>query len=163
MARKTFFRLFFFTLILAICQGAALAEPVAKVPDKARCPVCGMFVAKHDSWIAQIKRADDGVEYFDGVKDMLAYYFSPGRYGGKADIQEIWVRDYYTLDWMDGQKAYYVSGSDQYGPMGHEFIPFATKDSALAFARDHKGKEVLPFQDITPDRVESLRAGARMQ
>ncbi|MBN2832303.1 MAG: nitrous oxide reductase accessory protein NosL, partial [Campylobacterales bacterium] len=49
----------------------------------------------------------------------------------------------------DGKKAFYVIGSDTYGPMGKEFIPFATLKSAQSFLKDHKGSEILSFDKIS--------------
>jgi len=56
-----------------------------------------------------------------------------------------------------------VIGSDVYGPMGHELIPFVTGEAAESFSKDHHGKEVLSFDDITPELIESLQAGQKMR
>lgn len=123
-----------------------------------------MFVAKYDNWITQIRLADETVLFFDGVKDLLVFYFHPERYGKitAGDIREIWVKDYYTLSWIDGRKAVYVIGSDVYGPMGKEFIPFADREAAKNFKQDHQGREILGFEEITEDLVQSMRAGPGM-
>lgn len=150
--------------LLFLVPVAVLAEPATAVGPKERCPVCGMFVAKYPNWITQIRLADGTIRAFDGMKDLMAYYFKPGQYGGKeGTIREIWAKDYYTLAWIDVRKAYYVVGSDVYGPMGVELIPFAGEKAAQAFAKDHKGKQVLPFQAITEELVESLRSGQQMR
>lgn len=135
------------------------ALPEAKITQDVRCAVCGMFVAKYEDWIVQVRLADDSVMYFDGVKDMMVFYFNPGQYSKftQQDIKEIWVKDYYTLQWLDGFKAFYVIGSDVFGPMGKEFIAFASRDAAYNFFKDHKGTMVLPFEKITDDLVQSLR------
>ena len=56
-------------------QGGIAAGPKAGegVNKESRCPVCGMFVAKYPQWLAQINMSDGYAEFFDGVKDMLAY------------------------------------------------------------------------------------------
>lgn len=141
------------------------AAPAKGVDASVRCSVCGMFVAKYDNWLAQIRLADGAVMYFDGVKDLLVFYFDPGGYSKAVpnDIREIWVRDYYSLQWLDGRTAFYVTGSDVYGPMGKEFIPFATREAADSFLRDHKGEKILGFSEITNDQVQSMRAGMKMR
>ncbi|MGV1098896.1 nitrous oxide reductase accessory protein NosL [Thiovibrio sp. JS02] len=129
-----------------------------------RCPVCGMFVAKYPDWLGQIHLADGGIRFFDGVKDLLAFYHHPGEYGaGEASVKDIWVKDYYTLEWVDGRAAFYVIGSDIYGPMGHEFIPFASRPAAENFRKDHKGTDILSFAQITAELVRSLRTGQKMR
>ena len=144
---------------------AAEAAPSGKVDAAARCSVCGMFVAKYDNWVSQLRLTDDSVLFFDGVKDMMVFYLNPGQYGRaeQEDIKEVWVRDYYSLDWVDGREAFYVTGSDVYGPMGKEFIPFGKRDAAESFLRDHKGEKIIGFGDITDSLVQSMRAGMKMR
>ena len=142
----------------------ALAAPGGKVPPRARCAVCGMFVSKYPNWVAVLE-AGGRKRYFDGVKDLLAFYFAPTAFGGsEADSKgEIWVKDYYSLEWIDGRKAFYVTGSDVYGPMGLEFIPFAGRKAAETFKADHHGKKVLTLAEITPAMVEAMRKGMMMK
>jgi len=155
------------TCIVLLGQGAcsAQAAPAGGVDPSVRCPVCGMFVAKYDNWLAQIRLVDETVMYFDGVKDLLVFYFDPGGYSTASpkDIKEIWVKDYYSLQWLAGHLAFYVVGSDVYGPMGKEFIPFATREAADDFLRDHKGEKILVFSEISNELVQSMRAVMKMR
>jgi nitrous oxide reductase accessory protein NosL len=140
----------------------AVDTPVGK---DTRCAVCGMFVAKYPNWIVSLTMSDGEIKHFDGVKDMLVFFFAPQKYGAKqgSSIKEISVVDYYSLSPVEARKAFYVVGSDITGPMGHEFIPFATKMAAEAFSKDHQGKQILPFEAITSEQVESMRSGQRMK
>lgn len=151
-----------FTLISCFTIQAA---PVTKIKADEKCKVCGMFVAKYQPWIAQIQYPGDNVAMFDGVKDMMAYYFEPENFGGPKDVPptSIYVKDYYTQEWLDGRKAVYVAGSDVMGPMGHELIPFDSKDAAESFMKDHKGKTMLLFEEITLEQVTALRSGMKMK
>ncbi len=135
------------------------------VKNESRCPVCGMFVAKYPQWLTQVNMSDGSVEVFDGVKDMMAYYFAPQQFGAAAGsaVDEIMVKDYYSQKWTDGKKAIFVLGSDVYGPMGHELIPFDSQAGADSFFKDHHGKKIYPFAEITPDVIESLRKGHKMK
>jgi nitrous oxide reductase accessory protein NosL len=124
-----------------------------------KCPVCGMFVAKYPDFIAVITFKDGTHAFFDGVKDMMKYYFNLQKYTPsrkREDITRIQVTDYYGLTPVDGFKAFYVSGSDIYGPMGKELIPFEKEAAASEFLKDHKGKAVLRFQDINKDVMKGL-------
>jgi copper chaperone NosL len=96
---------------------------------------------------------------------MMVFYFNPEQYGGpsRETIKDIFVKDYYSLNQLPAKDAFYVIGSDIYGPMGHELIPFASRDAADSFLKDHHGKEVLPFDKITPELIESLREGQKMR
>lgn len=151
-------------LSLVVLTVPAWAVPGGKIPARARCAVCGMFVARYPSWVSVIE-SGGRKRYFDGVKDMLAFHFSPAAFGGKkADADgRIWVKDYYSLEWVDGRKAFYVTGSDVLGPMGFEFVPFATREAAGNFMADHHGKRVLAFGEITPEMVAAMRKGMMMR
>jgi len=133
------------------------AQPKPTARDK--CPVCGMFVAKYPDFLAQIVFADRVVFYFDGVKDMMKFTFLPDRYspGRKSsDIIAVYVMDYYGMRLVDGRKAFYVIGSDVFGPMGKELIPFEKKNEAGEFLKDHKGKQLLTYGEITPDLIRKI-------
>jgi len=66
------------------------------------------------------------------------------------------VRDYYALKQIDAKSAWFVLGSDVYGPMGHELIPFAREAEAKEFMRDHKGKRIVRFNEVSATLVKGL-------
>jgi len=132
-------------------QAASKLAPVTKieVPKDAKCPICGMFVAKYPQWVAMFD--GDKKFYFDGVKDMMKY-----AYARKIGGDKLYVSDYYKLSKLEATKAFYVIGSNVYGPMGSELIPFSTQDEALSFSRDHNGQKVISFDEITEVMVKNL-------
>ena len=154
-----------FCLTLLLMSGAVVAEPLKRVEPNEKCPVCGMFVAKYDQWLTQIINANEKPLVFDGVKDMMAYYFNAELYGGASDLTqaEIWVRNYYTLDYIDGRSALYVVGSDVLGPMGDEFIPFSTLKEAENFKNDHQGTDILGFDEITAAQIMEMKKKRMMK
>ena len=130
-----------------------------QVAPQDKCPVCGMFVAKYPDFVARIVFKDGSQVFFDGVKDMMKYYFNLPKYHPAkttADIGAILVSDYYKLTVIDGRQAWYVNGSDVYGPMGKELIPFQDEAAAKEFKVDHKGTAILQFKDITPEIIKPL-------
>lgn len=140
-------------LALLLATAGAAAEPpgFVKPGERDRCPVCGMFVARHPDWVAQIHFKGGGREFFDGVKDLCLYYFgmrSSGGGRGPGDVTAVYVNDFYTLEPIDGKTAFYVVGSDVTGPMGKELIPFAHRDDAEEFRRDHAGRRIVVFDEI---------------
>ncbi|MCK4875080.1 MAG: nitrous oxide reductase accessory protein NosL [Sulfurimonas sp.] len=125
-------------------------DAIIKVTEDEKCPVCGMFVYKYPKWAAQIFYQD--IHYsFDGVKDMMKYYFN-----NKKNISKILVTDYYSQESINALKAYFVIGSDVYGPMGDELIPFKSQEEAKTFSMDHKGLKVLKFDEIKEQEVHKL-------
>ena len=129
-------------------QRAAKIEkkyPSLEVSHKEKCPICGMFLYKYPRWVSMIEYKEGKKFYFDGMKDLFKYYFKH-----KKDIKGIYTRAYYTQETIDAKDAYYVIGSDVYGPMGHELIGFKQ------FLFDHKGKTVVRFDDVTAAMIEKL-------
>ncbi len=145
-------------LLSAANLDAGERGPVTPSP-RDKCPVCGMFVKKYPDWTAQMIFKDGSYAVFDGAKDLFKCYHDLGRYypgRRQSDIDAIYVTDYYAVEPTDGFKAHYVTGSDVYGPMGKELIPFAKADDAREFLKDHKGKAVLKFHDVAPDHLKGL-------
>jgi len=160
MAKGNLIRMAALAAVLLI-TGTGLAETKDPVQPakKDKCPVCGMFVYKYPDWLAEIIFKDGSVDFFDGAKDLFKYYFninkySPGR--NKKDIAAVYVMEYYDMQLIEARQAFFVMGSDIYGPMGHELIAFATEADARAFMQDHKGKRILRFEAITPKVIDRL-------
>ncbi|MDM8541705.1 nitrous oxide reductase accessory protein NosL [Desulfococcaceae bacterium HSG9] len=129
------------------------------VTKKDRCPVCGMFVHPYQKWITQIQFKNGSHHSFDGMKCMCRFYIDPEKYDAtkkKQDITLILVRDYYTLKFIPYDKAFYAVGSDVFGPMGHELIPFDSQKNADIFLSDHNGLKVLRFDDINTELLDKL-------
>jgi nitrous oxide reductase accessory protein NosL len=136
---------------------AEIAVPKPSAKDK--CPVCGMFVAKYPDWLAAVRLRDGSHVYFDGAKDMFKYLLDPKKYDParkQGDIQAAAVMDYYRLDWIDARQAWYVLGSDVYGPMGRELIPLEREADAREFMKDHKGLKIIMYSDVTPEVIKTL-------
>jgi nitrous oxide reductase accessory protein NosL len=121
-----------------------------KVKKDEKCPICGMFVYKYPKWATQIFYGDKHYS-FDGVKDMMKYYFLH-----QEGITKMVVTDYYSQRAIDAKQAFFVLGSDVYGPMGAELIPFSTQKSANTFSLDHKGAKILHFDAITKEEIKKL-------
>ena len=145
-------------LVAASSLPAAESKPVKPTP-KDKCPVCGMFVFKYPDFLAEILFKDGTYAVFDGTKDLFKYYFNVKKYHPSksiSDMASVHVTDYYSLELTDGLGAFYVLGSDVYGPMGRELIPFQKESDAKEFLKDHKGERLLKFREVTPEMVMSL-------
>jgi nitrous oxide reductase accessory protein NosL len=127
-----------------------------KVPEGAKCPVCGMFVSKYPKWAAMME-VNGHKHYFDGVKDMMKYYFFDGDFPyDRSKITQMEVTDFYTLEAFPIRFAWFVYDSKLYGPMGRELIPFRTEEAAKNFMRDHGGERIVRLKDVTPQMVMAL-------
>ena len=77
-----------------------------KAPDavshQVRCTVCGIFFANYPNWLAKIHYADPAqVNFFNGAKDMMVFYFNPQLYGGRIITYQHfsyqWTEQYFRL------------------------------------------------------------------
>ncbi len=132
--------------------GLTQNKNIIVVHDNEKCPVCGMFVSKYPKWAAKLYYGERSYS-FDGVKDLMKFYFHSSHFGNypnteKTKVTKFEVTDYYTQNAIDGFKAYYVIRSDVYGPMGNELIPFLNQSDAKSFMIDHDGKKILQFNEI---------------
>jgi nitrous oxide reductase accessory protein NosL len=151
--------LFVLSLTLTLSLSWSGDRKPVKPSQKDKCPVCGMFVAKYSDFLAEVIFNDGSYAVFDGPKDMFKYYFNLKKYNPKKrleDIDSIYVTDYYNLALINGYRAFYVMGSDIYGPMGRELIPLEKEPDAKEFMKDHKGQSILRFKDITYAIIKGL-------
>jgi len=127
--------------------------------DRDKCPVCGMFVARYPDWIAEVVFTDGSYSVFDGPKDLFKFILDPKLHApGRAqkNIDAVFVSDYYSVRPVDGRMAFYVLGSDVFGPMGRELIPFEKESDAREFLKDHGGKKMLRYKEITSEVLKEL-------
>ena len=147
----------FLIALFLIGAHAASCEPAkgfVKPKDRDKCPVCGMFVYKYPDWVSEVLFKDGTYAVFDGAKDLFKYLLDPA--GRQQDIAGIIVTDYYAVRPIEAKQAFYVIGSDTYGPMGKELVPFEREQDAREFLKDHGGKKVLRFPDVTPEVMKEL-------
>jgi nitrous oxide reductase accessory protein NosL len=157
MTKRVFMAVLFGIAVVpfALAAGKGPIKPSSK--DK--CPVCGMFVAKYPDWVGEIIFKDGSVAFFDGPKDLFKYYFNLKEYNpnkARGDIEAIYVTEYYDVKLIDAYTAYFVMGSEVFGPMGRELIPLVNRDDAGEFMRDHKGRKILTFEAVKPSDIEKL-------
>ncbi len=145
--------------LFVLCTAVAGAQAPLKPGARDLCPVCGMMVAKYPHWLATTVWKDGRTVYFDGAKDLFKYLlalptYAPGR--AREEIDLLVVTEFYDLKPIDARQAWYVVGSDVLGPMGHELVPLATRADAEGFLKDHKGRRILRFDEVTAQLLAQL-------
>lgn len=126
------------------------------ISDNIGCGKCGMYPARYPKWQTQIVMKDGSMIPFDGCKCLFGFMFQMGQPDTKhttADVAAVWVKDFYSGDWIPATDAYYVVGSDVMGPMGKELIPFGSHADAMAFQKENGG--ILAEYDTTS--METLK------
>ena len=148
-----------FIILCLVAASFAAGPQDSTFSTKEKCPACGMFVSMFADWNARIEFKDSSYAIFDGAKCMFKYYLDTKKYHPqkkKSDITAISVKDYYSKESIDARQAYFVIWSDVYGPMGHEPIPFEKEAEARKFLKEHKGKKILRFSEVTSNVIKSL-------
>ena len=154
----------FLIILVALCLPNAMAAPqgIPKPGPMDMCPVCGMLVSKYPNWVAVVVYKDDHAHFFDGAKDFFKFLATPGKYDTRHSedrVAAMWVTEFYGLTRIDARKAFYVIGSDVLGPMGHELVPLETEADALDFLKEHKGRRIVSFDQVTPEMIAALDKG----
>ncbi len=137
----------------------AAEKGMPKPTAKDKCPVCGMFIFKYPDWTSAVIFRDGSRALFDGPKDMFKYLLDLKRYNPSMkaeDIDALWVQDYYAISPINARNAWYVLGSDVFGPMGRELIHLEKESGAKEFMKDHKGKKILKFSEVTAEVIKIL-------
>ena len=139
-------------------SGLAMFE-ARPVPAAARCPVCGMYPARHPRWAAQIIFKEGSSHYFDSPVDLFVFLQRVERYDRGRTLDDVavsYVTDFETGRSIDAKTAYFVYGSSAFGPMRNADLPaFSSQESAVKLTRSRGGK-VLLFNQITPDLLQNL-------
>ena len=152
-------------ILLVLCappRADLAAQAVPRPGPMDLCPVCGMIVSKYPNWTATVVWKDGHADHFDGAKDMFKFLQALPKYAPShkpADIRLLAVTDFYNLEKIEAGKAFYVIGSDVMGPMGPELVPLATRADAEDFRKDHKGKLILGYREVTPEIVTKVDSG----
>lgn len=117
-------------------SGLAVLAP-RPVPAEARCPVCGMFAARHPRWAAQAIFDDGAAQFFDTPAHLFLYLQDMARYArGRTalSVRAMHVADHLGGGWLPLAQAVFVHGSREAGPMRTEDLPaFADAGAAQAF------------------------------
>jgi len=139
-------------------SGLAMLE-ARPVPASARCPVCGMYPARHPRWAAQIIFKEGSSHHFDSPVDLFVFLQRVERYNRGRTLDDVavsYVTDFETGQSIDAKTAWFVYGSSAFGPMRNADLPaFSSRESATSLTRS-KGGKVLLFNQITPDLLQHL-------
>lgn len=126
-------------------------KELGKNDKKHQCTHCGMPTQEFPKWQSSLT-THRGEHRTCSPRCM---FFSVLE-GEVKDIKSIKVKEYYEQKDLDAKKAFYVIGSDIIGPMGKDFVPFATKADAEEFMLDHKGRKILTFEQISLKTIEEV-------
>lgn len=169
------------TGLIAGCSGGQSnsedpPDPIT-LSENMECDGCGMVIAEHPGPTGQIFYSEnspanhDNPARFDSPKACLfPYYFDHEQVGWTTEA--VYVTDYSLVDYeisvVEGQQyiqtttdsetfssavdVVFVVGSEVYGAMGPDFIPFSDADDGASFKEAFGGRTVV-MDDITPELI----------
>jgi len=136
----------------------------AKLDLSAKCPVCNMEVGSSTLGPAAVVLKDGKVVGFDTTGDTFRYLLDPKKYGfDPAALQQVYVTQYETKNFIDAKQALYVVGSDVKGSMGLEVVPFATRGDAEKFMSAHHGKKVVSYGEVGLSDLKPKKGFLKME
>ncbi len=155
--------------LLLLWSTTSYAEPFADLPDGSKldlgaiCPICHMKIEASMIGPAAIVMKDGTVKGFDAAGDLLRYYLEPKAHDLDIDkIKDIYVTEYGTRKFINGKKAFYVTGSDLQQGMGPELAPFANKEDAEKWKAQHSGSGVVDFNKVTLNDLKAKKKRMKM-
>lgn len=141
-------------------QKDTLPAPVA-FDKHDRCHICGMVILNYPGAKAEVfVKGEKEPLKFCSVKDGFTYILQPEN---SPRVQVFYVTDFgNTADiplqnkMLEATKAIYDVGSDVRGAMGKSILPFATKEAADKFAKEHGG-EIVRYDQVDLSVIKSLK------
>ena len=149
----------FIVVAVSMITTARDLETPLRPGETDRCPMCGMLVAPHTDWISQVRHSDGTTVFFAGCKDLFKYLLSLDRYEPEKDrknVASVFVTNYYDGEVIAARTALFVVGSNAHGPIGQELVPHRSYVAAEDFMRDHHGKRILRFEEITESILNEM-------
>ena len=114
------------------------------------CRVCGMWIDQYIKTAGVVTYKDDSKEYTCGVACLLREVEDVG---GISELKSAKVTDWVSGELVDADVATYVVGSKVIPDMLPNYIAFAKRDEAEAFAAKEGGEVIdfsVAFQDSSP-------------
>ncbi|MGZ5621742.1 MAG: nitrous oxide reductase accessory protein NosL [Methylobacter sp.] len=109
--------------------------------NRESCRVCGMYIDRYQKSAAELVLKDGTMEHTCGVACMLREVEDAG---GITEFKSVKVHDWVSGELVDAQSATYVLGSEVIPDMVPNYIAFAKREEAEAFAAK-EGGEVVDF------------------
>lgn len=114
------------------------------------CRVCGMWIDEYQKSAAELVYKDGSKEYTCGVACMLREIEDAG---GLSAFESAKVHDWVSGKLVDAESATYVIGSKVIPDMVPNYIAFANREEAEAFAAKEGGEVIdfrIAYDDVSP-------------
>jgi len=118
------------------------------------CLVRHLKVYENPAWVAKIELQNGKKIFFSSPKSMFEFYFRPGKWfdigvRNEKDFKHILVTDFKTLKPVKAKGAFYIYGTNVTSPAGDDLVAFNSYADAEEFSKEHNGKRILGFRDVS--------------
>lgn len=125
------------------------------------CLVRHFKVYENPKWVSKIELHNGKKVFFSSPKSMFEFYFYPGKWfdvGVKSekDFKDILVTDFKTLKPVKAKGAFYIYGANVTSPAGDDLIPFDSYADAEEFSKNHNGKRILSFKEVSDPLIRLI-------
>lgn len=146
---KTLFKTAF---VVIVCQLLLMSTQLRaeEKHERPSCRVCGMWIDEYIKSAAELTYKDGSKQYTCGVACMLREVEDAG---GMDAFESVKVHDWVSGELVDAETATYVLGSKVIPDMVPNYIAFANRDEAQAFAAKEGGEVIdfnIAYDDISP-------------
>ena len=131
---------------LVSCRGDSEHKPADIYYGEDICERCKMIISESD-FAAQYISTKGMVRKFDDLGCMFHHLVDQEKLG--ENVFKVYVKDYVTKQWINGEKAFYVRSKDIKTPMGHGVVAFTNTDDSKKFKGDFHGNFIQIRQLIT--------------
>ena len=115
-----------------------------------RCPVCGMYPARHPKFAAALVLEDGRTFYACSNRCLLQCWRHSQTHLGvpSGAIKRLLALDYFSGAVLDAERAFWVAGSDVVGPMGPALVALQTRRDVDTFIKRHGGSLVFQLHQV---------------
>jgi nitrous oxide reductase accessory protein NosL len=137
-------------LLFTACNPKTTSEATS---ENDNCKTCGMHSLPYPKWNVTWKNANT-TQWFCSPRCMFIQVNKTP--SSIAPTDSLLVIEYYTQRRITAQQASFVIGSDITSPMGHDFVPLQDEKTATDFMAEHKGKQILRFEEVSNEVIKNL-------
>lgn len=137
-------------MVLTACRDRAETSPAVIHYGEDVCDRCKMIISEKN-FSSQYLLPRGEARKFDDVGCMIEYLRE--HEDEREALTAVYVRDFNTGEWIDGQQAFYFRGVDIKSPMGHGIISFSSEQSMHAYPAFEQGRALGGFEELTGGKL----------
>ncbi len=137
-------------VMLFSCRDKAEIKPAVIHYGEDVCERCKMIISEKN-FSTQYLLPRGEARKFDDIGCMIEYLRE--REDDRDSLIAVYVRDFDTGEWIDGEKAFYFRGGDVQSPMGYGIISFSSEQAMRDYPAFKEGEALGSFGSLTGRKI----------